>query len=404
MSMSTSIMPPSSGGSSGSSPLARQNVPRRVLDKKDVDDLNTITTFLSSPTTPLSEISSSSQDHNEGGVETVYVLAGSAILPLAEALYNHLVSLLYPHAHAHGHDHDHDRDTNIDTAGAEVGDGSQGEGSGLVRLIIAGGIGHSTALLYDAISVHPVYHSLNDHMTIRGSSESRILRGMLMYYWPALSKAVEDGRLILELDERSTNCGANAIEAKMIMDKLGIRIRRVVVVQDPTMHRRTLAGFEKIYIEEDSITYSQHPSRPQGELRREGGIPTQTRQQRIPELVGWTFTPRLSFSHNRDDECDGERNRDPEPSVQWAITDLSLPSPIQSRVTDGELWSMDRYISLVLGEIPRLRDDEEGYGPLGKGFITHVDIPEEVEVAWKRLSAVTSASASASTSVATSSR
>ncbi|MBL6538017.1 hypothetical protein JNG37_04595 [Streptococcus suis] len=27
------------------------------------------------------------------------------------------------------------------------------------------------------------------------------------------------------------------------------------------------------------------------------------------------------------------------------------------------MWDMDRYLSLLLGEIPRLRDDEEGYGP-----------------------------------------
>lgn len=45
------------------------------------------------------------------------------------------------------------------------------------------------------------------------------------------------------------------------------------------------------------------------------------------------------------------------------------------------VWSVDRYISLLLGEIPRLRDDPSGYGPKGKGFIDHVDIPIEVEEA-----------------------
>jgi hypothetical protein len=38
-----------------------------------------------------------------------------------------------------------------------------------------------------------------------------------------------------------------------------------------------------------------------------------------------------------------------------------------------------------MGEIPRLRDDKEGYGPRGKGFIVHVDIPDEVEEAWRRV-------------------
>lgn len=31
-----------------------------------------------------------------------------------------------------------------------------------------------------------------------------------------------------------------------------------------------------------------------------------------------------------------------------------------------------------MGEIPRLTDDADGYGPRGKNFIAHVDIPTEV--------------------------
>lgn len=49
------------------------------------------------------------------------------------------------------------------------------------------------------------------------------------------------------------------------------------------------------------------------------------------------------------------------------------------------LWSMDRFMSLLVGEIPRMRDDENGYGPNGKGSIVHVDIPQDVEDAWKTL-------------------
>ena len=50
------------------------------------------------------------------------------------------------------------------------------------------------------------------------------------------------------------------------------------------------------------------------------------------------------------------------------------------------MWDMQRYISLLLGEIPRLRDDANGYGPCGKGFIAHVEIPPEVESAFSALS------------------
>ena len=49
------------------------------------------------------------------------------------------------------------------------------------------------------------------------------------------------------------------------------------------------------------------------------------------------------------------------------------------------MWEIDRYISLLMGEIPRLSDDENGYGPKGKRFIAHVDLSEEVKKAFLEL-------------------
>lgn len=49
------------------------------------------------------------------------------------------------------------------------------------------------------------------------------------------------------------------------------------------------------------------------------------------------------------------------------------------------MWEMDRYVSLLMGEIPRLMDNLAGYGPKGKDFIAHVDIPEDVIEAYKAL-------------------
>ena len=46
------------------------------------------------------------------------------------------------------------------------------------------------------------------------------------------------------------------------------------------------------------------------------------------------------------------------------------------------MWELGRYIRLLAGEIPRLRDDENGYGPNGKNYIAHVDIPDAVERAF----------------------
>lgn len=38
-----------------------------------------------------------------------------------------------------------------------------------------------------------------------------------------------------------------------------------------------------------------------------------------------------------------------------------------------------------MGVIPRLRDDEDGCGPKGRGFIAHTDIPEGAEKAYPEL-------------------
>lgn len=49
------------------------------------------------------------------------------------------------------------------------------------------------------------------------------------------------------------------------------------------------------------------------------------------------------------------------------------------------MWDMERYINLLMGEIPRLADNINGYGPHGKNFIAHVDIPTKVQIAFEEL-------------------
>lgn len=64
-----------------------------------------------------------------------------------------------------------------------------------------------------------------------------------------------------------------------------------------------------------------------------------------------------------------------------AAASAAAGSSCQSPSEQQGVWSVERFISLLLGEVPRLRDDPRGYGPRGRGFIDHVDIPEEVEAA-----------------------
>ena len=50
-------------------------------------------------------------------------------------------------------------------------------------------------------------------------------------------------------------------------------------------------------------------------------------------------------------------------------------------------WPHERWVGLVMGELPRLRDDTDGYGPRGLGFQAHVEVPAEVEAAYAALTA-----------------
>lgn len=46
------------------------------------------------------------------------------------------------------------------------------------------------------------------------------------------------------------------------------------------------------------------------------------------------------------------------------------------------MWSAQDYIRLLMGEIPRLQDKPDGYGPRGKNYLVHVDIPDQVQEAF----------------------
>ena len=52
------------------------------------------------------------------------------------------------------------------------------------------------------------------------------------------------------------------------------------------------------------------------------------------------------------------------------------------------MWNMERYVNLLMGDIARMNDDENGYGPKGKNFISHVDIPSDVMNAYEQLKKV----------------
>lgn len=188
-----------------------------------------------------------------------------------------------------------------------------------VPLLISGGIGHSTTFLYAAIAQHPRYNTLRT----TGRAEAAILADIAHQFWQIPGEKIW-------VEDQSTNCGENARFSCALLRQATQTMGTVVVVQDPTMQRRTMATFERV-----------------------------TRDD--PQAPRWLSFPGFV----------------PELTAQGGGVDFEP--------TAEGLWSVDRYLSLITGELPRLRDDETGYGPRGRDFIAHVDIPQTVEDAWLHL-------------------
>ena len=133
------------------------------------------------------------------------------------------------------------------------------------------------------------------------------------------------------MERDSTNCSSNAANAFTILRQQQIFPRTLLVIHDATMQRRVEATLRQ-YVGDNVqiINYASY----QAEVKVHNG-----------ELI---------FS----------------PGDIWGM------------------WTMDQYITLLLGEIERLRDDENGYGPAGKNYIVHVEIPAEIEAAYQSLRTV----------------
>lgn len=74
--------------------------------------------------------------------------------------------------------------------------------------------------------------------------------------------------------------------------------------------------------------------------------------------------------------------------VHYAAYQVAVQAVGDALVYDQTVWGMweiARYIELLMGEIPRLTDDANGYGPCGAGYIAHVDIPQTVHDAFDAL-------------------
>lgn len=176
------------------------------------------------------------------------------------------------------------------------------------KILISGGIGHSTELLRNAIKTNFKYNNIET----ANRSEGDIFKDILVNYF----NVPEDDIL---LENQSTNCGDNALKSIKLLDSLNIKYNSILLIQDPTMQLRSYASFSK-YLENRNVNIINYAP----------------------------FIPKLDDNMNFSNE------------------DI-----------DG-IWDINRYLNLISGEVPRLRDDTKGYGPNGKNFIAHIDIPNDI--------------------------
>lgn len=145
-------------------------------------------------------------------------------------------------------------------------------------------------------------------------------------FFDIMTKIYKVPENMIIVENQSTNCGDNALKAVKLLSELQISYNSILLVQDPTMQLRTHASFKK-----------------------------HIRNEKVKIINYAPFIPEVN-------------------------EDLKLIN----RDVDG-IWEEKRFLELIMGEIPRLKDDVKGYGPCGKNFIAHVEVPSEIEEYYNRL-------------------
>ena len=100
-----------------------------------------------------------------------------------------------------------------------------------IPLLISGGIGHSTTFLYSAIAQHPHYNTIRT----TGRAEATILADIAHQFWHIPHEKIW-------IEDQSTNCGENARFSIALLNQAVERVHTAIVVQDPTMQRRTISN------------------------------------------------------------------------------------------------------------------------------------------------------------------
>ncbi|TCV96802.1 YdcF family protein [Biostraticola tofi] len=178
-------------------------------------------------------------------------------------------------------------------------------------------------------STHLLKQGLNENPLTRSRVFEQQSEADIFYSIATDIFAISPSRLYVE--DRSTNSGQNADYSRELITRKGLNAERILLSQDPLMQRRTRETFELSW-------------RTKALAARFINCPVL-----VPQLV--------------------------------MLAGKVMITGVQS----AGHWTIERFIEMALGEMERLRDGPDGYGPLGKGFIGHVAIPAAVMSAWEHI-------------------
>jgi hypothetical protein len=198
--------------------------------------------------------------------------------------------------------------------------------SPMAILVLSGGAGHSTPLLYENLRHSPYKALVHEGLIVESMAEAEIYAVVARRFF-----GIPPGRIRIE--NQSRNSAENARYSLEILQDARPEQGPVLILQDPTMQRRSI------------LTWG-----------REAEIAGSA----APILSHAVFVPKVEPA--------------PEGFLRFTASQAQ------------DTWTMERFLGLILGEIERLYDNEEGYGPRGRKFLPHVEIPAPVYESYLRVS------------------
>jgi uncharacterized SAM-binding protein YcdF (DUF218 family) len=192
------------------------------------------------------------------------------------------------------------------------------------RLLFSGGVGHSTPLLFDNIRRSTPYARLvKSGVITAGMAEADMMAAVATVAAGVPLSAIR-------VENRSTNTGENARFSCELIGAQLPGVSSILLIQDPLLQRRS------------ALTMAQA-------MRVLPGPPLLlSHAVFVPQVAGGEFVTPLSASE-----------RPP--------------------------WEPARFLALLMGEVERLRNDERGYGPRGRGFLPAVEVPADVLASYDKL-------------------